>query len=80
MGQLDVMTIKGDCTITSTYFAATATFQNVAGTSGNVIINVISIANKAGCLPLGQATCSYVSGNNVLQFNCGGSTLDYQRQ
>jgi hypothetical protein len=79
LGNVDVMTIKSNCAITSTYCAATATFQNVSGASGNVVIDVKNTSGKAGCLPLGKTACGYFVGNNVLQFSCGGGTLTYSK-
>src|SRR5689334_7477933 len=57
VGNTDILNIRADCTLTSTYCVATMTYSNITGTSGNVAITVTSTSGKTGCLPGGTTNC-----------------------
>ena len=81
LSNADVLTIRSDCSFSSTYCVSEGTVADLGtATSGNIRVTTTTTAGKAGCLPAGSVTCGFSLTNSTLQFSCTAGTLTYTKK
>ncbi|TXH50276.1 MAG: hypothetical protein E6Q97_20820 [Desulfurellales bacterium] len=76
----DTIQFKADCTGTSTACEMIFEYPAVTGDTGIVKVDVSATNGESYCLPVGETACEYEVAGDLMGFNCGNSTLIYEKQ
>ena len=90
-GGIETLAINSSCVVTSDHCGSTSqitvssvdtsTCNASASTCGNASFAVQTSNNVSGCVPVGTYNCTYAvaSDKSYFQYNCGGSTYQYNK-
>lgn len=74
----DTLTLSGSCTGTGSYCAESFTFSRPNG-ANQTTVRTLTTNNNAGCLTVGDHTCTVSGSGTTLTLNCGAGNVIYQK-
>lgn len=90
-GGTETLTVNSACAVTSDHCGTTSqvtvssietsTCNAAASTCGQLSFTISQSSNVSGCTPAGTYNCTYAvaSDKSYFQYNCGGSTYQYNK-
>lgn len=85
-GELDTMVIASSCAVTSSYCGSQSTLSILSLTTtcdygathcGTVGVTTTSTNGSNGCLPMGYATCDFLTDGSAMAFTCGHDVIQF---